>query len=146
MLYLQTEICYRLKSYSSSHRVSHNVHKLHSIIIHMDNMIPYYRTLLRFMRFLKQGHMHWTCSVNIYELFRMLSCKNSSPSFFLIVSGKNTTTYFRKNIQVKQLLQPHEPDAITTPPSFYSLSFKNHLFAIFPSLKNIFNLLFTLFF
>ena len=90
--------------------------------------------------------MHWTCSVNVYELFRMLSCKNSSPSFFLIISGKNSTTYFRKNIQVKQFLQSHQPDAITTPPSLYSLSFKNYLFAIFPSLKNTYNLLFTLFF
>ena len=79
-------------------------------------MISSYRTLLRFMRFLKQGHMHWTYSVNIYELFRMLLCNN----FFLIVSDKNTTTYFTKNIQVKQFLQPHQPDAITTLPSLYS--------------------------
>lgn len=65
---------------------------------------------------------------------------------FSSLSLAKTLLLTLENIQVKQLLQPQEPDAITTPPSFYSLSFKNHLFAIFPSLKNIFNLLFTLFF
>lgn len=118
MLYLQTEICYRLKSYSSSHRVSHNVHKLHCISIHMDNMTPNYRTLLRFVRFLKQAHMHWTCSVNIYELFRMLSCKNSSPSFFPSLSLAKTLLltlekiykwsnfYSLMNLMLLQLLHP----------------------------------------
>lgn len=65
--------------------------------------------------------------------------------FFLIVSGKNTTTYFRKNIQVKQLLAMNLMLLQLLHPSI-ACHFKNHLFAIFPFFEKYFQSLFTLFF